>query len=97
MTGCHEFCKGMTGCHEFCKGMTGYQELCKGLRWQVDLQLLSQCSSTYSVLASLSLRGTLRVVWDVKQLFVGWLLSVPATCQCVSGTDLLRQFYMLPH
>ena len=30
-------------------------------------------------------------------LFVGWLLNVPATCECISGTDLLRQFYVLPH
>ena len=30
-------------------------------------------------------------------LFVGWLLNVPTTCQCISGTDLLRQFYVLPH
>ena len=28
---------------------------------------------------------------------VCWLLSVPATCQCISGTDLHRQFYVLPH
>ena len=28
---------------------------------------------------------------------VGWLLNVPATCECISGTDLLRQFYVLPH
>ena len=25
------------------------------------------------------------------------LLNVPATCECISGTDLLRQFYVLPH
>ena len=33
-------------------------------------------------------------------LFVGWLLNVQATCLCslcISGTDLLRQFYVLPH
>ena len=30
-------------------------------------------------------------------LFVCWLLNVPATCKCISGTDLLRQFYVLPH
>ena len=30
-------------------------------------------------------------------LFVGWLLNVPATCECISGVDLLRQFYVLPH
>ena len=28
---------------------------------------------------------------------VCWLLNVPATGLCISGTDLLRQFYMLPH
>ena len=26
-----------------------------------------------------------------------WLLNVPATCECISGTDLHRQFYVLPH
>ena len=30
-------------------------------------------------------------------LFVGWLLNVPATGYCISGTDLLRQLYVLPH
>ena len=30
-------------------------------------------------------------------LFVGWLLNIPATCECISGTDLLTQFYVLPH
>ena len=36
---------------------------------------------------------------DGKQaaVFVGWLLIVPATCECISGTDLHRQFYVLPH
>ena len=29
--------------------------------------------------------------------FIGWLLNVPATCECISGTDLHRQFYVLPH
>ena len=29
--------------------------------------------------------------------FVGCLLNVPATCECISGTDLLRQVYVLPH
>ena len=28
---------------------------------------------------------------------VRWLLNVPATCKCISGTDLLRKLYMLPH
>ena len=38
-------------------------------------------------------------------LFVSWLagwflaclLNVPATCYCISGTDLVRQVYVLPH
>ena len=34
-----------------------------------------------------------------RDLFVCWspLLSVPATCECISGTDLLGQFDVLPH
>ena len=28
-------------------------------------------------------------------LFVCWLLNVPTTCKCISGTDLLRQFDVL--
>ena len=33
---------------------------------------------------------------EIRQ-FVCWLLNVPATCECISGTDLRRQFYVLPH
>ena len=33
----------------------------------------------------------------VVVVVVCWLLKVPATCQCISGTDLHRQFYVLPH
>ena len=29
--------------------------------------------------------------------FVCWLLNVPAAGECISGTDLLRQVYVLPH
>ena len=32
-----------------------------------------------------------------RSVVVCWLLNVPATCYCISGTDLLRQFYVLPH
>ena len=28
---------------------------------------------------------------------VGWVLNVPATCECISGTDLLRQYCVLPN
>ena len=34
---------------------------------------------------------------EAVSLFVGWLLNVPATCECISGTDLHRQYYVLPH
>ena len=32
-----------------------------------------------------------------RDWLVGWLLNIPATGECLSGTDLLRQFYVLPH
>ena len=35
--------------------------------------------------------------WRKVRIVVCWLLNVPATCECISGTDLLRQFYVLPH
>ena len=34
---------------------------------------------------------------DIVCLLVGWLLNVPATCECISGTDLHRHFSVLPH
>ena len=34
---------------------------------------------------------------SITTQFVCRLLNVPATCECISGTDLLRQFYVLPH
>ena len=38
-------------------------------------------------------------ITDLKKGSVGicWMLYVPATCLCISGTDLLRQAYALPH
>ena len=30
-------------------------------------------------------------------LAVAWLFNVPATGSCISGTDVLRQLYVLPH
>ena len=32
-----------------------------------------------------------------EELFVCWLLNVPATDECISGMDLLRQLFVLPH
>ena len=38
----------------------------------------------------------LRTFCCLAVVVVGWLLNVPATCECISGTDLHRQFYVLP-
>ena len=54
---------------------------------------------------SLDVAGSCGLTWHTKKhvlnvvhlRFVCWLFNVPATGQCISGTDLLRQFYMLPH
>ena len=35
--------------------------------------------------------------WHRGTVVVCWLLNIPATCKCISGTDLHRLFYMLPH
>ena len=43
-------------------------------------------------------RGTAQRSKRARLLFVcGWLLNVPATCECISGTDLRRPFYVLPY
>ena len=33
----------------------------------------------------------------IQIMTVCWLLNVPVPCECISGTDLLRQLYVLPH
>ena len=38
-----------------------------------------------------------RRMHSVRDIVVCWLLNVPAKCECISGTDLLRQFYVLLH
>ena len=38
-----------------------------------------------------------RSVLQKKGWLLACLLNIPATCECISGTDLLRQFYVLPH
>ena len=35
--------------------------------------------------------------WKQEQVVVCWLLYVPATGECITGRDLLRRFYVLPH
>ena len=49
---------------------------------------ICQCSKVSAILGRAG---------EGKGLFVCWLLIVPATCECISGTDLHRQFYVLPH
>ena len=48
----------------------------------------THCRSSYS--------GPYQPEWS-GAVIVCWLLNVPATCECISGTDLLRQLYVLPH
>ena len=56
------------------------------------------CGALATRRAGLKWGGRNAMVRMVKgNLFVCWLLNVPATCKCISGTDLLRQFYVLPH
>ena len=43
------------------------------------------------------LMGVFMLSSAARGLLVGWLLNVPATCKRISGTNLLRQFYVLPH
>ena len=41
--------------------------------------------------------GALRCYLETETDFVVcWLLNVQATCKCILGTDLFRQFYVLP-
>ena len=71
-----------------------YQDwtLC-GLQLYVSLRSLSRKLAT----TPQAQVGTEPSNTNWPSLFVGWLLNVPATCECISGTDLLRQFYVLPH
>ena len=49
-------------------------------------------------LSSICFFGTVfSLLKEGMRLFVGWLLNVPATCECIPGIDLLRQFYVLTH
>ena len=59
-------------------------------------QGLTDCHQVHVPPLRVSEFSTLVCDWFVC-LFVCWLLNVPATCECISGTDLHGQFYMLPH
>ena len=66
-----------------------------------DVSILTPISSHWYVTATLILNSKpFQLCGNIStqgQLFVCWLLSVPATCECISGMDQLRQFYVLPH
>ena len=77
-----------------------------GRNRKLDLQFLSQSGNTCTCLCVYPLRSPVlscdqenptahsirhRLVGLVV-VVVGWLLNVPATCECISGTDLHRQF-----
>ena len=54
-------------------------------------------TSVYVLLCVRLSPGLYRPMTSSQTGGVCWLLIVPATCECISGTDLLRQFYVLPH
>ena len=60
---------------------------------------LKGCSDQHSPAgySGRALLGGQRATLPWSGRIVGWLLNVPATCECISGTDLLRQFHVLPH
>ena len=77
--------------------VTNYrQKWVKGGRgsWQWTTLLLVR---SYKILSLFEIMLATCVHGNEQRLLVGWLLNVPATCECISGTDLLRQFYVLPH
>ena len=41
--------------------------------------------------------GIAQLLAVLRQAVACWLLNVPATGECISGTVLLRQVYVLPH
>ena len=69
----------------------------------LSLSLTVVCRSLYNPSQSEGMLGVCflgqihRAQHSGQGLFVCWLLNVPATCECISGTDLLRQFDVLPH
>ena len=59
-----------------------------GMLWKLDKgQEMSDQTTCYR--EGNSVAFTLSVVC--------WWLNIPATCKCISGTDPLRQLYVLPH
>ena len=54
-------------------------------------------SCQFVVLEMAALSPTPREYVDRVVVVVCWPLTVPATCECISETDLLRQVYVLPH
>ena len=66
------------------------------LRWNVATSMVGfENGHTHTQISSNMVNS--RKIAENACLFVGWLLNVPATFECISGTDLLRQLYVLPH
>ena len=51
---------------------------------------LGECAVTHFI-------GTRPYAEPFAKVVVGWLLNVPGASWCISGTDMLRQLYVLPH
>ena len=72
-----------------------FRSPCKRVKDEVSFQLTVKCY----IICEKHCSGERFVCWLVGWLvdwLVGGLLNVPATC-CISGSDLLRQLYVLPH
>ena len=57
------------------------------------LGCLTSEQHTICILEAVMVRHLVRYIYS----FTSWLLNVEATCLCVSETDLLGEFYVLPH
>ena len=91
------------------EGWAGMLEICRGMGAAQAHKTVHGCSSLIGWLrANSASTGQSDFVMHLSHLydwphpvctdmFVCWLLNAPATCECTSGTDLLWQFYLLPH
>ena len=70
-----------------------------GIRVHVEHDFKKQVGifGAYHECVSKPVAGIIRAATTDVCLLVDCLLNVPATCLCISGTDLLRQFCVLPH
>ena len=92
------FCSRLPNIQAYMQGMYGSASTvahATTLRQRLLDQLAA--SPSYCTLALGQVVRALTLSRQASGKAVCCLLNVPAKCQCISGTDLLRQFYVLPH